>query len=83
MSHEGNDSNTGEFVMKLGYKVMNYFDYNGERVVTKSIKQIRKELQDSGDSHLQNMEKVLDDKQMTLLVNAVNNKRQLELLEEE
>jgi hypothetical protein len=69
--------------MKLGYKVMNYFDYNGERVVTKSIKQIRKELQDSGDSHLQNMEKVLDDKQMTLLVNAVNNKRQLELLEEE
>jgi uncharacterized protein YeaO (DUF488 family) len=62
---------------------MNYFDYNGERVVTKSIKQIRKELQDSGDSHLQNMEKVLDDKQMTLLVNAVNNKRQLELLEEE
>ena len=69
--------------MKLGYKVMNYFDYNGERVVTKSIKQIRKELQDSGDSHLQNMEKVLDDKQITLLVNAVNNKRQLELLEEE
>ena len=51
--------------------------------MTKSIKQIRKELQDSGDSHLQNMEKVLDDKQMTLLVNAVNNKRQLELLEEE
>ena len=65
------------------YKIMNYFDYNGERVVTKSIKQIRKELQDSGDSHLQNMEKVLDDKQMTLLVNAVNNKRQIELLEEE
>lgn len=51
--------------------------------MTKSIKQIRRELKESNDTHLQNMEKVLDDKQMTLLVNAVNNKRQLELLEEE
>jgi hypothetical protein len=51
--------------------------------MTKSIKQIRRELQDSGDSHLQNMEKVLDDKQIILLVNAVNNQRQIELLEEE
>ena len=65
------------------YKVMNYFDYNGERVVTKSIKQIRKELQESNDTHLQNMERALDDKQMALLVNAINNQRQIELLEEE
>jgi uncharacterized protein YeaO (DUF488 family) len=52
-------------------------------VMTKSIKQIRRELKESNDTHLQNMEKVLDDRQITLLVNAVNNKRQLELLEEE
>jgi DNA-binding MurR/RpiR family transcriptional regulator len=65
------------------YKIMNYFDYNGERVVTKSIKQIRKELQESNDTHLQNMERALDDKQMALLVNAINNQRQIELLEEE
>jgi uncharacterized protein YeaO (DUF488 family) len=51
--------------------------------MTKSIKQIRRELKESNDTHLQNMEKVLDDRQITLLVNAVNNKRQLELLEEE
>ena len=51
--------------------------------MTKSIKQIRRELKESNDAHLQNMEKVLDDRQITLLVNAVNNKRQLELLEEE
>tara|TARA_R100000781_G_scaffold71347_1_gene44723 strand:+ start:114 stop:269 length:156 start_codon:yes stop_codon:yes gene_type:complete len=51
--------------------------------MSKSIKQIRRELQESNDTHLQNMEKVLDDRQITLLVNAVNNKRQLELLEEE
>ena len=65
------------------YKIINYFDYNGERVVTKSIKQIRKELQESNDTHLQNMERALDDKQMALLVNAINNQRQIELLEEE
>tara|TARA_R100001015_G_C4580180_1_gene136817 strand:- start:502 stop:657 length:156 start_codon:yes stop_codon:yes gene_type:complete len=51
--------------------------------MSKSIKQIRRELQDSGDSHLQNMEAALDDKQIILLVNAVNNQRQIELLEEE
>tara|TARA_S200002703_G_C3799846_1_gene247137 strand:+ start:905 stop:1060 length:156 start_codon:yes stop_codon:yes gene_type:complete len=51
--------------------------------MNKSIKQIRRELKESNDEHLQNMEKVLDDRQITLLVNAVNNKRQLELLEEE
>ena len=51
--------------------------------MTKSIKQIRKELQESNDTHLQNMEKVLNDKQISLLVNAINNERQLKLLEEE
>ena len=57
--------------------------------MTKSIKQVRKELQESSDTHLQNMEKVLNDKQISLLVNAVNivrstlNERQLKLLEEE
>jgi len=51
--------------------------------MTKSIKQIRRELKESNDTHLQNMEKVLDDKQIILLVNAVNNQRQIELLEEE
>ena len=42
--------------------------------MSKSIKQIRRELQDSGDSHLQNMERELDD-------NRINFLRQL--LEEE
>ena len=51
--------------------------------VTKSIKQIRRELKESNDTHLQNMEKVLNDKQISLLVNAINNERQLKLLEEE
>ena len=51
--------------------------------MTKSIKQIRRELKESNDTHLQNMERVLDDKQMALLVNAINNQRQIELLEEE
>ena len=51
--------------------------------MSKSIKQIRRELKGSNDTHLQNMEKVLSDKQISLLVNAVNNERQLELLEEE
>ena len=57
--------------------------------MTKSIKKVRKELQESSDTHLQNMEKVLNDKQISLLVNAVNivrstlNERQLKLLEEE
>lgn len=51
--------------------------------MTKSIKQIRKELQESSDTHLQNMEKVLSDEQISLLVNAVNNERQMKLLEEE
>ena len=51
--------------------------------MTKSIKQIRKELQESNDAHLQNMEKVLSDEQIALLVNVINNERQLKLLEEE
>lgn len=51
--------------------------------VAKSIKQIRRELKESNDTHLQNMEKVLNDKQISLLVNAINNERQLKLLEEE
>ncbi len=49
----------------------------------KSIKQIRKELQESNDAHLQNMEKVLSDEQIALLVNVINNERQMKLLEEE
>ena len=49
----------------------------------KSIKQIRKELQESNDVHLQNMEKVLSDEQIALLVNVINNERQMKLLEEE
>ena len=51
--------------------------------MTKSIKQVRKELQESSDTHLQNMEKVLSDEQIALLVNAINNERQMKLLEEE
>ena len=51
--------------------------------VTKSIKQIRRELKESNDTHLQNMEKVLNDKQISFLVNVINNERQLKLLEEE
>tara|TARA_R100000406_G_scaffold88011_2_gene73120 strand:- start:835 stop:1011 length:177 start_codon:yes stop_codon:yes gene_type:complete len=51
--------------------------------VTKSIKQIRRELKESKDTHLQNMEKVLSDEQISLLVNAINNERQMKLLEEE
>ena len=51
--------------------------------MTKSIKQIRRELKESNDTHLQNMEKVLNDEQISLLVNAVNNYRQMKLLEEE
>ena len=51
--------------------------------MTKSIKQIRRELKESKDTHLQNMEKVLNDEQISLLVNAVNNERQMKLLEEE
>ncbi len=35
--------------------------------MSKSIKQIRRELQDSGDSHLQNMERELDDNQINFL----------------
>ena len=49
----------------------------------KSIKQIRKELQESSDTNLQNMEKVLSDEQIALLVNVINNERQMKLLEEE
>ena len=49
----------------------------------KSIKQIRKELQESSDTNLQNMEKVLSDEQISLLVNVINNERQMKLLEEE
>jgi len=48
----------------------------------KSIKQIRKELQESSDTNLQNMEKVLSDEQIALLVNVINNERQMKLLEE-
>ena len=51
--------------------------------MTKSIKQIREELQESNDVHLQNMEKVLSDEQIALLVNVINNERQMKLLEEE
>ena len=51
--------------------------------MSKSIKQIRRELKESNDEHLQNMEKVLNDKQISLLVNAINNERQMKLLEEE
>jgi hypothetical protein len=51
--------------------------------VTKSIKQIRRELKESNDTHLQNMEKVLNDEQIALLVNVINNERQMKLLEEE
>ena len=51
--------------------------------MTKAIKQIRRELKESNDAHLQNMEKVLSDEQISLLVNAVNNERQMKLLEEE
>lgn len=51
--------------------------------VTKSIKQIRRELKESNDTHLQNMEKVLSDEQIALLVNVINNERQMKLLEEE
>ena len=51
--------------------------------MTKSIKQIRRELKESNDTHLQNMEKILNDEQISLLVNAVNNYRQMKLLEEE
>lgn len=51
--------------------------------MTKSIKQIREDLRKSNDTHLQNMEKVLSDEQIALLVNAINNERQLKLLEEE
>ena len=49
----------------------------------KSIKQIRKELQESSDTNLQNMEKVLSDEQIALLVNVINNERQMKLLEKE
>tara|TARA_Y100000401_G_scaffold48221_1_gene37458 strand:+ start:493 stop:657 length:165 start_codon:yes stop_codon:yes gene_type:complete len=48
----------------------------------KSIKQIRRELKESNDTHLQNMEKVLSDEQIALLVNVINNERQMKLLEE-
>ena len=51
--------------------------------MTKSIKQIREDLRKSNDTHLQNMEKVLSDEQIALLVNVINNERQLKLLEEE
>ena len=53
------------------------------KAVTKSIKQIREDLRKSNDTHLQNMEKILNDEQISLLVNAVNNYRQMKLLEEE
>ena len=35
--------------------------------MNKSIKQIRKELKESNDTHLQNMERVLDDNQINFL----------------
>ena len=35
--------------------------------MNKSIKQIRKELQESNDTHLQNMERELDDNQINFL----------------
>ena len=52
-------------------------------LTSKSIKQIREDLRKSNDTHLQNMEKILNDEQISLLVNAVNNYRQMKLLEEE
>ncbi len=43
-------------------------------LTSKSIKQIRRELKESNDTHLQNMERVLDDNQINFIV---------QLLEEE
>ena len=60
-----------------------YYLTQRNKTVTKSIKQIREDLRKSNDTHLQNMEKVLNDEQISLLVNAINNYRQMKLLEEE
>tara|TARA_R110002020_G_scaffold441782_1_gene652782 strand:+ start:248 stop:406 length:159 start_codon:yes stop_codon:yes gene_type:complete len=51
--------------------------------MTKSIKQIRKELVNSGDPHLVNVAEELDDNQLLLLTVLVNNERQIELLDAE
>ncbi len=49
--------------------------------MTKSIKQIRKEMVNSEDPHLVYVAEELDDSQLLLLTVLVNNKRQTEPLE--
>ena len=51
--------------------------------MTKSIKQIRRELKESKDTHLTNMEKVLSDEQIALLMNSITCQAIMKLLEEE
>ena len=42
--------------------------------MTKSIKQIRRELKESNDTHLQNMERELDDNQIKFMVQLLEEK---------